>query len=112
MRVRVSDGTFFSDSEFVVTVTNPTYLLSEGATGSFFDTDLLLANPNPVAAPVSISFLMEDGGVIVQERTLPPTSRTTIRVAEVAGLAEATFSIRDHQRDRLVDRGRAHDAVG
>lgn len=94
IRVRVSDGTFFSDSEFVVTVKSSTYYLSEGATGSFFDTDLLLANPNAVAAPVSISFLMENGGVIVQERTLPPTSRTTIRVADLDGLAAAAFSIK------------------
>ena len=42
----VSDGTFTSDRSFVLTVTPaPRYLLSEGATGSFFDTDVLIANP-------------------------------------------------------------------
>lgn len=115
VRVRVSDGTFVSDSAFVVTVTNPTYFLSEGATGSFFDTDLLLANPNPVAAAVSISFLRENGGVIVQERTLPPTSRTTIRVADVAGLAEAAFSIRIISKSDLsivAERTMRWDATG
>ena len=36
-----------------VTVDAFTYTMAEGATGSFFDTDILLANPNSVAAPVT-----------------------------------------------------------
>jgi hypothetical protein len=33
------------------------YSLAEGATGTFFDLDLAIANPNAVAAPVDITFL-------------------------------------------------------
>ena len=69
-----------------------TYTLAEGATGIFFDTDLLLANPNAVAAPVTITWLLEGGGTINESRVLAPMSRTTIKVDEVAGLESATFS--------------------
>ena len=68
-----------------------TYALAEGATGVFFDTDLLLANPNAVAAPVTITWLLEGGGTISESRVLAPTSRTTIKVDEVAGLGEHDF---------------------
>ena len=34
--------------------TESTYYLSEGATGSFFDTEILIANPNGDAVPISI----------------------------------------------------------
>ncbi len=40
-----------------------TYYLSEGATGGFFDLDILIANPNAADAPVTLTFLREDGGV-------------------------------------------------
>jgi hypothetical protein len=66
-----------------------TYTLAEGATGAFFDTDILLANPNGVAAPVAITYLKGDGTTVSQTLTLAPTSRTTINVDRIAGL-EAT----------------------
>ncbi len=47
-----------------------TYYLAEGATGQFFDTDLLLANPQMVDAPVTIDFLRADGTSVVVNRTL------------------------------------------
>ena len=36
-------------TRITVTVDALTYTLAEGATGAFFDTDILLANPNTVA---------------------------------------------------------------
>jgi hypothetical protein len=68
------------------------YSLAEGATGGFFDTDILIANPNAVAAPVMITFYKDDGTTVVQNRTLAATSRTTIHVKDVAGLWTAAFS--------------------
>jgi hypothetical protein len=65
------------------------YSLAEGSTGAFFDTDLLIANPNPVEAPIEITFVRGDGTTVEQQRVLPPASRTTIAVDEIAGL-EAT----------------------
>ena len=35
------------------------YSLAEGATGTFFDLDLAIANPNTVEAPVDIPFLKD-----------------------------------------------------
>jgi hypothetical protein len=72
-----------------VTVDALTYTMAEGSTGAFFDTDILLANPNAVAAPVVINYLTGSGDEISQSLTLAPTSRTTIAVDQIPGL-EAT----------------------
>jgi YVTN family beta-propeller protein len=77
---------------FTVTVGARVYYLSEGATGAFFDMDLLLANPTSTPAPVTIQFLRDDGTVIEQTRTLAPTSRTTIAVDALDGLEATVFS--------------------
>ena len=45
------------------TVTPITYYLSEGATSDFFDTDILIANPNNATAPVTLTFSKESGGM-------------------------------------------------
>jgi len=96
-----SDGLTSGSQTFLLTVlpastppppASTTYYLAEGATGAFFDTDLLLANPNDTAAPVTITFLKEDGSSVVQTRTLAPLSRTTIRVDDIAGMEAASFS--------------------
>jgi hypothetical protein len=68
------------------------YTLAEGATGSFFDLDILLANPNTVPAPVTLTFLKGDGTTVTQSRTLAPTSRTTILVDSIPGLESAEVS--------------------
>src|SRR5262249_46811637 len=73
-------------------VEQTTYSLAEGATGSFFHTDLLLANPNNVPAPIQIDFLKEDGSTITQSQTLPATPRTTLSVETIDGMASANFS--------------------
>jgi hypothetical protein len=91
----VSDGAALTLKQFTVTVEQrpaATYYLAEGATGAFFDTDLLLANPNDEAAPVTITFFKEDGTTVLQDRTLAPLSRTTIHVDTLAGLEATSFS--------------------
>src|SRR5262249_5875706 len=78
---------------FTLTVTNtPTYFLAEGATGAFFDTDILIANPNATTVPVTITFYKDDATKVVQTKVLPATSRTTIRVKDVAGMQSASFA--------------------
>jgi hypothetical protein len=74
---------------------NPQYFLSEGATGPFFDEDILIANPNPVEAQASISYDTATG-VSVPSRllTLPPRSRRTIHVDQEAELDGAEASAR------------------
>jgi DNA-binding beta-propeller fold protein YncE len=92
--VTVSDGEMTHDERFTLTVTESgpelTWLLAEGATGAFFDTDILLANPHATATPVTLTFFKEDGTTVVDTRTLAPMSRATIRVDELPGLAETS----------------------
>jgi hypothetical protein len=66
-----------------------TYYLSEGATGWFFDQDILIANPNNATAPVTLTFSKENGEQVVATRSLPPWSRVTVHVDAIPGL-EAT----------------------
>jgi autotransporter-associated beta strand protein len=76
----------------LTTRTGATYFLSEGATGSFFDEDVLIANPNTATAPVSVTFLTSSGGTFVQSSTLPAQSHSTIHVNQIAGLESAAAS--------------------
>jgi hypothetical protein len=69
-----------------------TYYLSEGATGSFFDTDLLIANPHPFEVSVDITFLRENDTSIVRQQTIAPMSRRTLQVDQFPGLESAAFS--------------------
>jgi subtilisin-like proprotein convertase family protein len=68
-----------------------TYYLAEGSTG-FFDATVGLANPHAVPAHTTVTFVKPDGSTIVQSHTLAPTSQTTLRVAEVPGLASMPLS--------------------
>jgi hypothetical protein len=76
-----------------VTLAGLSYQLAEGATGSFFSTDILVANPNADEVDAEVEFQKADGTVIalpVQE--LPAKSRTTIPVGEQPGLENASMS--------------------
>jgi YVTN family beta-propeller protein len=111
----VSDGDATTSESFTLTVTERTYYLAEGATGAFFSTDILLANPNTTAAPVTIKFLKEDGTSIVQNRTLAATSQTTIHADEIEGLEETSFATIVTSTDALpivVERTMWWDASG
>jgi autotransporter-associated beta strand protein len=81
-----------SGNDVALVATDATYYLSEGATGTFFDTDILIANPNGDEVPISIEFLKEDGSTTTQTSTLTATSRVTIRVDDIAGLEATAFS--------------------
>lgn len=87
-----SDGLNTGSATFQYIAAYGTYMLAEGATGSFFDTDILIANPNTDPAPISIHFMTADGPPIVLTRTLAPTSRTTVAADDVPGLEAASFS--------------------
>jgi hypothetical protein len=69
-----------------ITVNQLQYYLAEGAIGGFFDTDLLIANPNNAPAPITITYLKAGGGTVTQNVTVQPTSRITILVDNVPGL--------------------------
>jgi autotransporter-associated beta strand protein len=70
-----------------------TYYLAEGATGAFFDNDVLIANPYDDAAPITLTFYTQQGATISEQRTLPGRSRTTIHVDQIQGLEDAAVSV-------------------
>ena len=75
-----------NSDQITITLGALTYSLAEGATGAFFDLDVLLANPWSDPAPVSVFFLRQDGTAVPHNLTLPPTSRTTLHVDQIPGL--------------------------
>ncbi|MPZ17085.1 MAG: hypothetical protein GEV06_04095 [Luteitalea sp.] len=78
--------------EIVFTLPRIEYLLAEGSTGSFFDLDVAVANPNDQPAPVTLEFLREDGERVVQTDVLAPMSQRTIRVDDIPGLESTAVS--------------------
>jgi hypothetical protein len=67
-------------------------ILAEGATGTFFTTDIAILNPNDHAVPVTIQYLREDAPEIEETRNLPALSRTTIHENDVPGLEGTSVS--------------------
>jgi len=65
--------------------------LAEGYTGGDFDTWILLANPNPQAAEVEVTYLVQEGRNLVEKLTVPARSRYTINAREkVPGVSFGT----------------------
>jgi hypothetical protein len=98
-----------------VTVDAFSYTMAEGATGGFFDTDILIANPNSVVAPVTVTYLKGDGTTIAQNLDLPAMSRTTIAVDSIAGLedTEVSSTVTSNQAlPLIVERTMRWDATG
>ena len=91
--VTLSDGVQSTQRSFQFGVGGwQRYYLPEGSNSRFFSTEIALANPNAVAAPIEVTFIKDDGTSIRRDMTLPPTSRTTVRVKDIPGMESATFS--------------------
>ena len=56
------------------------WFLAEGATGPFFDLFLLIANPNPSPAAVTVDYLLQGGGTVTKSYTVPANARFTVWV--------------------------------
>ena len=114
--VTVTDtGGLQATDTITVTLSTLSYVLAEGATGAFFDLDVLLANPNATPAPVTVKFLKEGGSTVEQTLTLPATSRTTLRVDTIAGLestAVSTVVTSDAGLPLIVERTMRWDGSG
>ncbi len=63
-----------------ITAPSTSWFLAEGATGSFFDFFILLANPSEREAEVEARYLLEDGSTVVRPYTVAPNSRFNIWV--------------------------------
>jgi hypothetical protein len=89
-----TSGRFWNGGHEVAAVAAPAteWFVAEGRTGPFFDMYLLLANPGTASVSTTIRFLKPDGSVVTATRTLAATSRTTIHVDGIAGLADTDVS--------------------
>ena len=69
------------------------WFIAEGATGTFFDLFVLIGNPSPGSAEVTVSYLLPDGSSIDRPHTVAGQSRLTIPVkGEDARLAATAVS--------------------
>jgi hypothetical protein len=77
-------------------VTQPSshWFFAEGATGSFFDMFLLLANPDATqTAHATVTYLLPDGTTVPVHHDVPPNSRVTYNVSlEDSKVASAAIS--------------------
>ncbi len=67
---------------------------AEGYTSRFFDTYLLVMNPNEYDLPVVVTFCRPDGSTVGQPMMVGPHSRATLKVNLVPDLSSSEFSIR------------------
>ena len=82
-----------------ITVNEFTYSFAEGATGSFFDLDLTLANPQGTDAPFTIDFLPEGGapipfaGSIAANTPFPLAVDSIVPAAAVSAVVHSTNGV-------------------
>jgi IPT/TIG domain len=89
-----------------------TRYLAEGATGSFFDTRVSIANPNSSAARLLLRFQTETGRVVRQYLVVPEMARRTIDVRLLSGLESANIStVIESDVQVVVDRTMRWDRV-
>lgn len=65
-----------------VSQTAKIWTIAEGSTGGYFDSWVLLANPNDTNAEVQVTFLTEEGPKEPEDIKVPANSRRTIRVSD------------------------------
>lgn len=68
-----------------VTASSQTWFFAEGATGDYFDTFVLMANPGNVAATCDARFLLPDGSEVIEPVFVDARSRQNIWVDAVGG---------------------------
>jgi hypothetical protein len=68
------------------------WFLAEGSTGAWFETFVLISNPNSTPVTATIRYLTPSGLARTETRTLPATSRTTIPIDGLPGLGSTEVS--------------------
>jgi hypothetical protein len=82
-----------------------TRFLAEGATGAFFTTRVVVANPNLAPARVLFRFQTRTGGVVRRYQTVPSNSRRTIDLQHLTGLEAVDAStVVESDTEIVVDR--------
>lgn len=77
------------------------YVLAEGVTGSFFRTDVAVANPTIEAAAVQWRLSTEEGVVAVRDAVLAPMSRTVLVLNDVPELADRPVAVEVRSLDAI-----------
>ena len=100
--------------EFALAYAETTRYLAEGATSSFFDTQLALLNPGNADASAALTFLRNgQQPPITHLVNLPARTRTTVDVKNIPGLEAAEFSTVVYaDRFLVVDRTMRWDGDG
>jgi hypothetical protein len=109
-------------------VTSPSlaWFFAEGATGGFFDTFLLFANPNGSAANLQATYLLPSGQTVVKNYSVPANSRRTVNLQfedpQLASTAVSTSIVSTNGVSFLAERSmwwphgtawtEAHNAAG
>jgi type 1 glutamine amidotransferase len=68
------------------------WFLAEGAAGTFFDTFVLIGNPNTEEAAIKVSYLLPSGEVLVRNTTVPGRGRGSLAFEAEAMLQDQTAS--------------------
>ena len=63
-----------------VTTPSTEWFLAEGATGLFFETFVLIANPNSGVADVTLTYVTETGAIVTRNKTVPANARITVNI--------------------------------
>ena len=100
------ERTMFWDASYYAGHTGPAlaapasqWYFGEGAQG-FFDTYVLVINPNGSPTDVTFTFLRESEAPVVKTVTLGATSRYTLAASSVDGLVDRSFAIAIRRRSR------------
>ncbi|MBI2756406.1 MAG: S8 family serine peptidase [Chloroflexi bacterium] len=86
------------------------WYLAEGSTAPPFDTWILLLNPSPAPAQVRLRLMLENGQVVEQRETVPPSGRRSV-YANLVVPNQAGFSTQiDADQPIVVERAMYFDA--
>jgi hypothetical protein len=93
---RSTGGQIFALGHSAAAVAAPsaTWFFGEGATGAFFDSYLLLANPSAQPASVQVDYLRDQGGAVSRTYTVPANSRFSVYVDGEPGMEGIPFGTR------------------
>lgn len=109
------DGDGRTNAQELAAGTHPrgtqTRYFAEGATSTFFETRIALANPTSSSSIVLLRFQKNDGTVASQRVVLPARSRRTVTPASVVGAAEFSTVV-ESDASIVVDRTMRWDTSG
>ncbi len=91
-RMQWNRGRYGAHAETALAAAAPTWHLAEGSTAAGFQLFYLLQNPGGTAAEVRVRFLLPSGVPTDRAYTVPPRSRFTVWVNQIAALASTDVS--------------------